>query len=251
VSLLRTAGLIVVVTMLASCAPEPTAPELATKAIANLRNAKTAHMDGTGSMAMKTGQAIPFSYAFTVSGDAMLPHDSRTNMQMVVNGVSLKIDTITVAGKDYARSAGSAIWIEPASGASPIKSILGPLSKVDGPVVRNVVEVDRPEIDGRKTRHLRYEGDATTLFEDVLEVTRTSSVSVSNPRSVGELWIRVDNTQIVRQLVTLSIDFDGVDVQLAGMPRILGSVSMDMSIDLHFSRHGEAIPQITAPPTGP
>jgi len=237
--------------MLASCAPEPTASELATKAIANLRSAQSAHLEGTGSMAMKTGQAIQFSYDFTVSGDAVLPHNSRTNMKMVVNGASLSIDTITVGGKDYARAAGSGAWIEPASGASPINSILGQLSSMDGPLVRNVVEVDRPEIDGRKTRHLRYEGDATMLFQEVLEATRTSSVSVTNPQSVGELWIRVDDTQIVRQLMTASIDYDGVDVQLAGISRIIGKASMNMSIDLRFSRHGEAIPQITAPPTGP
>lgn len=249
--LLRIAGLFLVVTMLASCVPEPTASELAAKAIANLRSAKTAHLDGTGSMAMKTGQAIPFSYNFTVSGDAVLPHNSRTNMQMVVNGVSLGIDTITVDGRDYTRVAGSGTWFEPQSGATPINSILGPLSRVDGPLVRNVVEVDRPDIDGRKTRHLRYEGDATTLLEDVLEATRTSSVSVSNPRSVGELWIRIDNSQIVRQLVTLSLELDGVHVQLAGIAPILGRASMEMSIDLRFSRHGEAVPQITAPPTGP
>jgi len=64
-----------------------------------------------------------------------------------------------------------------------------------------VVEVDRPEIDGRKTRHLRYQANTAKMLEDMRKAAGTSMESISNAQGTGELWIRIDDSQIVRQLV--------------------------------------------------
>jgi len=69
----------------------------------------------------------------------------------------------------------------------------------------------------------------------------TSTASVSNAQGTGELWIRIDDSQIVGQLVKVSVDFDalsGVDVSAAAAN--MGKASMEMSLDTHFSHDGEA-----------
>lgn len=66
----------------------------------------------------------------------------------------------------------------------------------------------------------------------------------------GELWIRIDDSQIVRQLVKLSMDVDGLAAFLPASASNVGRASVEMSLDMRFSNHGGAVPQITAPPVG-
>ena len=54
----------------------------------------------------------------------------------------------------------------------------------------------------------------------------------------------------VAEVRSLDVDaLTGVDVP-AGAAN-MGKASMEMSLDMRFSHHGEAFPQITAPPVGP
>jgi hypothetical protein len=51
--------------------------------------------------------------------------------------------------------------------------------------------------------------------------------------------------------VKVSLDVDGLaGIGLPGSTSNVGKASVEMSLDMHFSHHGEAVPQITAPPVG-
>lgn len=248
----RFASLLAVAALLVACSPEPTASELTAKGITNLRNAKTAHLEGTGSLALKSQQGVSFSFDFKLSGDAELPDKARMNVQMALFGMSFNVDTVTVDGKEYTKDAVTGKWTEGRSKTSPVNSVLDPLGNVDASLIRNVVEVDRLEVDGRKTRHLRYDADATKMLDDMKKTAGTSSQSFSNPVGTGEIWIRIDDTQIVRQLVKVTLDVDGLAGFNfgSGASSNVGKASMEMSLDMRFSHHGEPVPQITAPPVG-
>ncbi len=246
---LRIAAVLVAL-LLAACSPEPTASQLTAKGITNLTSAKTVHLDGTGSLALKGGNAFSLAFEFKLSGDAELPDKARMNVQMALMGMAFNVDTILLGGKEYTKDAATGKWSE-GSGESPINSLMDPLGNIDASLIRNVVEVDRPEIDGRKTRHLRYEADTTKMIEEMRQASGATSQAVSNPRGTGELWIRIDDSQIVRQLVTLSMDVDGLAGLLPASASNIGKASVEMSLDMRFSNHGGAVPQITAPPVGP
>jgi hypothetical protein len=127
---------------------------------------------------------------------------------------------------------------------------MNPLGNVDASLIRNVVEVDRPEVDGRKTRHLRYEADTTKIIEDMRASAGAATQAVTNAVGTGELWIRIDDSQIVRQLVKLSMDVDGLAAVLPAAASNVGKASVEMSLDMRFSNHGGQVPHITAPPVG-
>lgn len=75
------------------------------------------------------------------------------------------------------------------------------------------------------------------------------SLNVAGATGNGEVWVRTDDNQIVRQLVKLSVDMDG-DLGIPGAPPTTGKSTFEISFDLKFSRIGEPIsPAITAPPT--
>ena len=142
------------------------------------------------------------------------------------------------------------LWAE-GSKTSSMNGVLDPLGNVDMSFIHDVVEVDRPEVDGRKTRHLRYQADTAKMIAALQQTAGTSTQPLTNPVGTGELWIRVDDSQIVRQLVTVSLDVDGLaGISLPGSTSNIGKASVEMSLDMRFSHHGEAVPQITAPPTG-
>jgi hypothetical protein len=240
---------VLVALLLVACSPEPTASQLTAKGITNLTSAKTVHLDGIGSLALKGQNAFSFAFEFKLSGDAELPNKARMNVQMNLLGMAFDVDTIMLDGKEYTKDGATGTWSE-GSGESPINSLMDPLGNIDTSLFRDVVEVDRPEIDGRKTRHLRYKADTTKLIEDLRASAGASSQTVMNPQGTGELWIRIDDSQIVRQLVKLTMDVDGLAGLLPASASNIGRASVEMSLDMSFSNHGGAVPQITAPPVG-
>jgi hypothetical protein len=235
--------------LLVACSPEPTASQLTAKGIANLTSAKTVHLDGTGSLAVKGQNAFSFAFEFKVSGDAELPNKARMNVQMALMGMTFDVDTITLDGREYTKDAATGKWSE-GSGPSPVNSLMDPLRNIDASLIQGVVEVDRPEVDGRKTRHFRYQADTTKLIEELRNSAGATSQAVSNAEGTGELWIRTDDSQIVRQLVKLSMDVEGLAGFLPASASNIGRASVELSLDMRFSNHGGAVPQITAPPVG-
>jgi hypothetical protein len=77
------------------------------------------------------------------------------------------------------------------------------------------------------------------------------SFQPSNVIGSGEVWVRTDDTQIIRQLVKMSFDIEGdMGLATAGTTASTGKGTFEMSFDLHFSQIGQPItPAITAPPT--
>jgi hypothetical protein len=245
------AALIVLASIAVACGPaatfaEPSPTELLQAANANLAKAKTAHIDGTGSFAISSGLSISFD--FKLNGDAEIPDKSRLTTQMSLMGQSLSIDTITIGGKTFSRGLMGTDWTESAAN-DPQGAILDPLGQADLTAVATVAEVDRPEIDGRKTRHLSYVIDQSKLVDKMKgsPLGTTPSLSVSGATGTGEVWIRVDDSQIVRQLVKVSVDMDaGLGIPGASTT---GAGKFEMSFDIKFTRIGEPIsPAITAPP---
>jgi hypothetical protein len=227
---------------------EPSPTELLQKASTNLKNAKTAHIDGTGSFAISSGLSISFD--FKMNGDAEMPDKARLTTQMSLLGQSLSVDTITVGGKTFSKGLVGDEWTETPEN-DPQGAILDPLGQADLSAVATVTEVDRPEIDGRKTRHLSYTIDQGKLLEKLTSSPpgATPAFNVATAIGKGEVWIRTDDNQIVRQLVKLSMEMDG-GLGIPGASPATGKSSFDISFDLKFTRIGEPIsPAITAPPT--
>jgi hypothetical protein len=235
--------------LLVACSPEPTASQLTAKGVANLTSAKTVHLDGTAAIALKGQGGFSLAFEFKLSGDAELPNKARMNVQMALMGMAFDVETIMLDGKEYTKDAATGRWSE-GSGDSPVNSLMNPLGNVDMSLIRDVVEVDRPEVDGRKTRHLRYQADTTKMIDGLRESAGASSQTVANANGTGELWIRIDDSQIVRQLVKLTMDVDGLAGLLPASASNIGKASVEMSLDMRFSNHGGAVPQITAPPVG-
>lgn len=250
-TVLRLAAVLALATSLIACGTsEPTPQALTAKGIANLQKAKTTHLEGTGSIALKAQGGFSFAFEFKLAGDAELPDKARMNVQMALLGMSFNVDTITLDGKEYTKDPITGMWAE-GSGQSSMTNVMDPLGNIDASFIRNIVEVDRPEVDGRKTRHLRYEADTTKMLDGLKSSAGASTQSISNAQGTGELWIRIDDSQIVRQLVKVSVDAEGLSgLDLPGTTSNIGKASLEMSLDMRFSRHGEAIPQITAPPLG-
>lgn len=227
---------------------EPSPTELLQKASANLKNAKTAHIDGTGSFAISSGLSISFDFKMT--GDAEMPDKARLTTQMSLLGQSVSVDTVTIGGRTFSKGLAGTDWTETPAG-DPQGAILDPLGQTDLSAVVTVTEVDRPEIDGRKTRHLSYAIDQSKLLEKMKDSQSgsTPGLSVATAAGKGEVWIRTDDNQIVRQLVKLSMEMDG-DLGIPGASPAAGKSTFDISFDLKFTHIGEPIsPAITAPPT--
>jgi hypothetical protein len=235
----------VFVLALAGCSsPEPSAPALALTGAANLRTAGTTHIEGTGSFVINDAAAM--SISFRLSGDAQLPDKSRMRVQISTLGTALNLETISISGKSYVKDAITGKWSEGAGGPA-ITASVDPFGSVDLSAVRDVTEVDRPIIDGRETRHLRYDTDSTKLLDAMRSGARAASIA--NPQGSGELWIRVDDSQIVRQKVRVSFQVDALSdlgFSEAGGP---DKATLLMSMDMRFSRHGAPVPTITPPPT--
>jgi hypothetical protein len=225
---------------------EPTPPELAAAGAANLKSARTTHIEGTGSFAIK--EAVSMSFDFKLSGDTELPDKTRMRMQILTPETALSLDTISIAGKSYFRDNASGLWSEGTDSAHTNANI-DPFSSADLTAIRDVVEVDRPMIDGRKTRHLRYSADSAKLLDAMRLSAGAAGPSVARPHGSGELWIRVDDSQIVRQRVAVSFEMAGLDLEFSGMAVGQGTATFAISVDMRFSRHGERLASITPPPT--
>ncbi len=227
---------------------EPSPTELLQKASANLKDAKTAHIDGTGSFSISSGLNISFD--FKLNGDVEIPDKSRLTTDMSLLGQSLSVDTITIGGRTFSKGLTGSGWSESAAN-DPQGAVLDPLGQTDLSAVTTVTEVDRPVIDGRNTRHLSYTIDQSKLVEKMKssQSGTTPTLTVSGATGRGEIWIRTDDNQIVRQLVTLSVDMAG-DIGIPSASPTSGKGAFEISFDLKFSHLGEPVsPAITAPPT--
>ena len=126
-ALLAVAGLLLACGQVATLA-EPTPVELLQKANANLKTAKTTHIEGTGSVALKGGMSMTFD--MKLSGDAEVPDKARITAQMSVLGQNISADSISVGGHTYVKTAGAADWVEGAS-ADPTQGMLDPMGQAD------------------------------------------------------------------------------------------------------------------------
>ena len=226
---------------------EPSPTELLQKASANLKDAKTAHIDGTGTFAISSGLSISFD--FKLSGDAEMPDKSRLTTQMSLLGQLVSVDTITIGGRTFSKGLAGSGWTESAAN-DPQGAVLDPLGQTDLSAVATVTEVDRPDVEGRRTRHLSYTIDQSKLVEKMKSSQSgpTPSLYVSSATGKGEVWIRIDDSQIVRQLVTLSVDMDS-NLGIPTASPASGKSTFEISFDLKFSHIGEPVsPAITAPP---
>jgi hypothetical protein len=228
---------------------EPSPGALLQKASANLKAAKTTHIDGTGTFAIKDGTSLSFDFKMT--GDAEVPDKARLNMQMALLGQSLSVDTITIGGRTFSKGLQGTTWTEGAATDPTQSGMLDPLGQTDLSAVVSVTEIDRPEVEGKRTRHLKYAVDAQKLVDKMRSAPGAASLKPSNVIGVGEVWVRTEDTQIVRQLVKLSFDIEGdLGLSAGGAPAPSGKGTFEMSFDLHFSQIGQPItPAITAPPT--
>jgi len=116
---------------------EPTPGELLQKASANLTNAKTAHMEGTGTFALTSG--LSFSFDFKLNGDVEMPDKSRLTTQMSLLGQSLSVDTITVDGRTFSKGLMGGDWTETAAN-DPQGAVLDPLGQTDLTAVTSVTD---------------------------------------------------------------------------------------------------------------
>src|SRR5438874_524657 len=175
---------------------EPSPGDLLQKASANLKSAKTTHIDGTGSFALKDGMSISFD--FKMAGDAELPDKARLNMQMSLLGQSLSVDTITVGGRTFTKGLQGDTWTEGTAADPTSSGMLDPLGQTDVSGAMSVTEIDRPEVDGKKTRHLKYAVDAQSLLGKMQSAPGAASFKPSNVNGSGEVWVRTEDSQIVR-----------------------------------------------------
>src|SRR5438874_7571007 len=125
----------------------PSTTELLKKASTNLNDAKTAHIDGTGSFSISSGLNISFD--FKLNGDVEIPDKSRLTTDMSLLGQSLSVDTITIGGRTFSKGLTGSGWSESAANDRQ-GAVLDPLGQTDLSAVTTVTEVDRPVIDGRK-----------------------------------------------------------------------------------------------------
>lgn len=247
---LRVVTLLTITALLVACGGEANAAELTTKGVANLQSVKTVHLDGTGAIAVKGQNGVAFSLEFKLAGDADLPAKAaRMNVQLALLGMSFNVDTITIDGREFTKDAASGKWTE-GSKTSPVNGLMDPLGNIDPSLIHDVVEVDRPQVDGRRTRHLRYQADTARMAAQLGRSADASSRPIVNPQGTGELWIRIDDSQIVRQLVTVSMEVEALAPLLPASASNVGAAGVELSLDMRFSHHGEPVPQITAPPLG-
>jgi hypothetical protein len=232
---------------------EPAPADLLAKASANLQAAKTAHIDGTGAFSLKGGLSVSFDFKF--SGDAEMPDKSRMNVQMSLFGQNLSIDTITVDGRTFTKDLVGPGWSE-GGGASPVQGAgtLDPLGQMDLSSVSSVKEIDRPQVDGKVTRHLAYTVDAQKLIDKLKQSGASQafmSDKLSNMKAEGEIWIRTEDAQIVRQSVKMAFDLDlsSMSFPSAAATSAPASGSFEASFDVKLSNIGQPLsPAIMAPP---
>lgn len=242
-------------TLVSACGTlEPSATDLVRGASAKMQTTKSVHIDGTGSFGIKAGMSMSFD--FKLSGDVELPNKSRMELQMSLLGQNLDVEMLSVDGKAYAKDPLTGTWTESSqsksSSAIPPSLLGDPMSSFDLSKVANVVEVDRPIIDGQKTRHLRYTADPQKLADAMKQAAGATQLPAMTPTAAGEVWIRVDDGLVARQSVKVTLEMDNAS-SLFGLPGASAAAtgtkgSFEMAFDFTFSKYGEPIPTITAPP---
>ena len=252
----RLAAALLVASFIGACGTlEPSATDLVRGASAKMQATKSVHIEGTGSLGIKAGMSMSFD--FKLSGDVEMPDKSRMELQMSLLGQNLDVEMVSVDGKAYAKDPITGTWTESSqtksSSAIPSSLMGDPMSNFDLSKVANVVEVDRPVVDGKKTRHLRYTADPQKLTDAMKQAAGSSQLPAMTPTAVGEVWIRVDDGQVVRQSVKVTMEMDNATSLFGALPGASAAPasakgSFEMSFDFTFSRHGEPIPAITAPP---
>ena len=235
---------------------EQSPTDLVRGASAKMQSTKSVHVEGTGSFGIKAGMSMSFD--FKLSGDVEMPDKSRMSLQMSLFGQNLSVEMLSVDGKAYAKDPTTGVWTEASqskSSSSVPPSLLGdPMSSFDLSKVASVVEVDRPVVDGKTTRHLRYTADPAKLADAMRQAAGSAKTPALTPTAVGEVWIRVDDGQIVRQSVKVTLDIDNAPSLFGALPGTSAAPSatkgsLEMAYDFTFSKHGQPIPAITAPPT--
>lgn len=241
------------VTLTAACGRELSPGELAAASVANLKSAKTAHLDVTGSVALRG--ALSFSAEIIVTGDVSLPDRSRMTIRMPTLMPDRSLETVMIGDTSWARNTLDGTWSTGGS-AKSFSTMVDPLRDLNAALTGDVVEVDRPIVDGRRTRHLRYPAASTKILDGLAQaaglLTGVVITSGSPVEATGELWIRVDDAQLVRQVVRLSFDFESAGhIGLWGGGGGVGRTAGELTLDMRVSHHGARLPQITAPPVQP
>jgi hypothetical protein len=240
---------------------EQSPTDLVRGASAKMQSAKSVHVEGTGSFGMKAG--LSMSLDFKISGDLELPDKSRMKMQLNLFGSDLAVEMLTVGGKAYAKDPVTGAWAESSktktsSTSVPSSLVTDPLGTFDLSKVSNVVEIDRPVVDGQKTRHLKYTVDSAKLTDAMRQAAGGSPAPQVTPTTTGEVWIRVDDGRVVRQTATATMEFDGAPSLFGSLTTSSASpstktattkASFTFSMDFAFSNYDQPIPAITAPPT--
>src|SRR5438445_10616701 len=120
---------------------EPSPGDLLQKASANLKTAKTTHIDGTGSFALKDGMSVSFD--FKMAGDAEVPDKARLSMQMTLLGQSLSVDTISIGVRTFTKDLQGDTWTEATSTDPTSSGMLDPLGQTDLSGALRFSELDR------------------------------------------------------------------------------------------------------------
>ena len=240
------AGLVVAVACNQAVATEASPSELLAQANTKLRSAKTSHMEGTGTLAVKAGGAVAFD--LKLRGDAEIPGKTRLNTELTILGQALSVDTITIDGRTFTRQGLAFGWEEGVAGPN---QGLNPLGQLDLTRVSGVIEIDRPEIDGRKTRHLKYTIESENLLRQLLDSATAPSFRPSNAVGTGEVWIATDDGQLVRQIVNIAFDIENAGgLGLPGTGGGTNKARFEAAFDLKYTLIGRPVsPAITAPPT--
>src|SRR2546430_4399292 len=186
---------------------EPSPGDLLQKASANLKTAKTTHIDGTGNFALKDGMNVSFD--FKMAGDAEVPDKARLSMQVTLLGQPLSVDTISIGGRTYTKGLQGNTWTEATSTDPTSSGMLDPLGQTDLSGAVSVAEIDRPDVAGKETRHLNYTVDPQKLLGKMQGASGAASFAPSHVNRSGEVWVRTEDTQIVRKLVKLVLYIEG------------------------------------------
>jgi hypothetical protein len=241
------AGLVVAVACNQPGSKEASPSELLAEANTKLRSGRTSHMEGTGTLAVKAGATVSFD--LKLRGDAELPGKSRVTTELSLLGQSLSEETITIDGRTFTKNGAATDWVEGIASTGH-GAFLDPLGQLDLTGVVDVTEIDRPQLGGRETRHLRYTVDPKQLLRQLLDSPSAVSYTPSSPAGSGEVWIATDDGQILRQIVAITFDIE----PSAGSAVPSGVVGLrkarfEAAFDLKFTLIGQPVsPAITAPP---
>ncbi len=221
----------------AACAREPTARELVDRAAEKTKAAKTFHFDGTGSLAASNDLGANFSLDLKMVGDAETPDKWRATLSLLVGGRSVETDVVSVGSDTWQRDPQTRKWSADPD-VSPPGTSVDPLANLrDVGLASEVSELERITVDGKTARHLKLTLDPARLKTQRLSENAASGEVLSRVttyESGMELWVRVDDERVLRQLVTVTL--------------ATAQAKLTLSLDTSFSRFGEPLDPAIAPP---